>query len=174
MLWAGLRASGTRRGYPRRLLRGAIAGSWRLLVFGWLYGSRYSLGQSRHDVVASAYLFDPVLQLTLEERDAIAEVGDGLVFGFKEGVHARLQDAHGLVDGGDTVGGWRGWFATILWRVALRLCECRARLFLPDNVLRARDILGLRGTIRTCREALGEGCQRAGSTVNDPYGYLPA
>jgi len=100
-------------------------------------------------VVAPAYLLDPALQLLLEERYAVAEVGDGLVFGFQQGVHARLQDARGLLDG-NRAGGRCGRFAAILCRVvALRLCGCWG--------------------------ALGAGCWRLTlSTMNNPYGYLPA
>jgi hypothetical protein len=52
-------------------------------VFGCLYGGRYPLGEGGDDVVAPTYLFGPTFQLPLEERYAVAEVGDGLVFGFQ-------------------------------------------------------------------------------------------
>ncbi len=46
-----------------------------------LYGGRNALGESGYDMVAPAYLFASALQLPLEERYAVAQVGDGLVFG---------------------------------------------------------------------------------------------
>ena len=52
-------------------------------MFGCLYGRRDSLGEGSDDVVASAYLFGPTFQLPLEERYAVAEVLDDLVFGFQ-------------------------------------------------------------------------------------------
>jgi hypothetical protein len=82
-LRARLWVFGARRGYPRWLLRGALAGARWLPVVGCLYGRWDSLGEGGDDVVAPAYLFGPTFQLPLEERYAVAEVGDGLVFGFQ-------------------------------------------------------------------------------------------
>jgi len=52
-------------------------------VNGCLYGGRDPLGEGGDDVVAPAYLFGSVLQLALEERYAVAEVGYGLIFGLQ-------------------------------------------------------------------------------------------
>jgi hypothetical protein len=67
----------------------------------------------------------------LFDRAAVAELGDDLLFGLQQGVRARLQDACGLLDG-DTESGRCGRFAAILCRVlALWLCGCWDRRFLP-------------------------------------------
>ncbi len=98
-------------------------------------------------MVAPAYLFAPAFQLPLEERYAVAQVGDGLVFGVQQGVHASLQVTRGLAEG-DPGGGRRGRFAAIYRGVfALWLCGCRARRFLPAGVFKPRAILGPRETL---------------------------
>ena len=51
-------------------------------MIGCFYGGWDPLCERSDDVVAPAYLFGPSLQLPLEERYALTEVGDGLVFGF--------------------------------------------------------------------------------------------
>ena len=71
------------------------------------------------------------MMLLFDRAAAVAEVGDDLVFGLQQGVGARLQDACGLLDG-ETESGRCGRFAAILWRVlALWLCGCWDRRFLP-------------------------------------------
>jgi hypothetical protein len=70
--------------------------------------------------------------MLLFDRVAVAEVGDDLVFGLQQGVRARLQDACGLLNGGDTESGRCDRFAAILCRVlAPWLCGCWDRRFLP-------------------------------------------
>ena len=69
--------------------------------------------------------------LLFDRAAAVAEVGDDLVFGLQQGVRARLQDARGLLDG-NTESGRCDRFAAILCRVlALWLCGCWDRRFLP-------------------------------------------
>jgi hypothetical protein len=55
---------------------------WSFLMIGCFHGGWDQLCERSDDVVAPAYLFGPSLQLPLEERYALTEVGDGLVFGF--------------------------------------------------------------------------------------------
>jgi hypothetical protein len=107
-------------------------------MIGGLYGRRDPLGECSDDVVASAYLFGPVLQLPLEKRYAVAQVGNDLVFGFQqECLRARLLAAN-------LVRGRRGRFAATLCHlvVALRLCGRLAQFFLSADFLRSRDVLG--------------------------------
>ena len=135
---------------------------------GCLYGRRDSLGKGGDNVVAPEYLFGPTLQLPLEERYAVAEVGDGLVFGFQQGVHARLQDARGLVDGNG--GGRRGGFAVTLCRVlTLWSCGCWAWLFLSADGLWVMGIPRPREGLWGCYVAL-RAIHRGWtfSTVNNP------
>ena len=69
--------------------------------------------------------------LLFDRAAAVAEVGDDLVFGLQQGVRARLQDARGLLDS-NTESGRCDRFAAILCRVlALWLCGCWDRRFLP-------------------------------------------
>ena len=69
--------------------------------------------------------------LLFDRAAAVVEVGYDLVFGLQQGVRARLQDACGPLDG-DTESGRCGRFAAILCRVlALWLCRCWERRFLP-------------------------------------------
>ncbi len=126
-------------------------------------------------MVAPEYLLAPAFQLPLEERYALAQVGDSLVFGVQQGVHARLQVTRGLADG-DPAGGQRGRFAVVYRGVfVLWLYGCRARRFLPAGVFLARGILGPRETLWAYSGGLGAIHRRwAVSTLNNPYGYLPA
>ncbi len=78
-----MRASGRRGGYTRLLFCTALTGSLWPLVVGRHYGGWDPLGECGDDVVATAYLFNAFLQLPLEERYVVTEVGDDFVFGFK-------------------------------------------------------------------------------------------
>jgi hypothetical protein len=110
-------------------------------MIGCLYGGRNALGEGGDDMVAPAYLFDPAFQLPLEERYAVAQVGDGLDFGVQQGVHTRLHGKCVLPDG-DTVGGRRERFAAIYRSAfAFWLCGWRARRYLPAHIFRPREIL---------------------------------